>query len=144
MKIDLTSMFFNSKIEGQTATAAWGTSVSKQTAPCLIYENEDFNNIFSGMLFCSKTDVENLDIKGMSSSRELIMFSIFNKIFVIDKRNDYSDHKPQKGTYALNNKTLITAADYCGRKYYYRAVQRRAKTKNYKELVGFAYIIGYG
>ena len=82
MKIDLTSMFFNSKIEGQTATAAWGTSVSKQTAPCLIYENEDFNNIFSGMLFCSKTDVENLDIKGMSSSRELIMFSIFNKIFV--------------------------------------------------------------
>ena len=74
MKIDLTSMFFNSKIEGQTATAAWGTSVSKQTAPCLIYENEDFNNIFSGMLFCSRTDVENLDIKGMSSSRELIMF----------------------------------------------------------------------
>ena len=82
MKIDLTSMFFNSKIEGQTATAAWGTAVSKQNAPCLIYENDDFFNIFSGMLFCSKTDVENLEINGMSSSRELIMFSIFNKIFV--------------------------------------------------------------
>lgn len=82
MRIDLTSMFFNSKIEGQTATAAWGTAVSKQNAPCLIYENDDFCNIFSGMLFCSKTDVENLEIKGMSSSRELIMFSIFNKIFV--------------------------------------------------------------
>ena len=37
-------MFFNSKIEGQTATAAWGTAVSKQNAPCLIYENDDYKN----------------------------------------------------------------------------------------------------
>ena len=29
MKIDITSMFFNSRIEGQTATPAWGTSIGQ-------------------------------------------------------------------------------------------------------------------
>ena len=29
MRIDITSMFFNSKIEGKTATAAWGTSIGQ-------------------------------------------------------------------------------------------------------------------
>ena len=29
MKVDITSMFFNSKIEGKTATPAWGTSIGQ-------------------------------------------------------------------------------------------------------------------
>ena len=82
MKIDITSMFFNSSIVGKTATAAWGTSVGKQTQPCTIYESEDVVNILSGMLYCSKTDYENLLIEEMSKSRELIMFSVFDKVFV--------------------------------------------------------------
>lgn len=82
MKIDITSMFFNSKIEGATATAAWGTSVAKQNHPCTIYETPEVTNIISGMLFSSKSDVSNLVIDGMSSGRELVLFSIFDNIYV--------------------------------------------------------------
>lgn len=90
MRVDITSMFFNSTIEGQTATAAWATSIAKQSKPCLVYENQECANIINGMLFCSKSDKENLSIKGMSSTRELIMFSIFDKVKANGKRIDGS------------------------------------------------------
>ena len=32
MKVDVTSMFFNSSIEGKTATAAWGTSIGQNAS----------------------------------------------------------------------------------------------------------------
>lgn len=82
MKIDITSMFFNSSIVGKTATAAWGTSVGKQTPPCTIYESADIFNVISGMIYCSKTDYENLSIDEMSKTRELILFSVFDKVYV--------------------------------------------------------------
>lgn len=90
MRVDITSMFFNSSIEGQTATAAWATSIAKQSKPCLVYENQECANIINGMLFCSKSDKEKLSIKGMSSTRELIMFSIFDKVKANGKRVDGS------------------------------------------------------
>lgn len=86
MEIDITSMFFNSSIEGQTATSAWGTAVSKQNAPCLIYENDDVRNIINGMLFCSKSDKDNFVLEKMSSNRELVLFSVFDKVYVNDKK----------------------------------------------------------
>ena len=82
MKIDITSMFFNSSIVGKTATAAWGTSVGRQNPPCTLYETPEVVNILAGMLYCAKTDRENLFIDDMSNSRELVMFSVFNKIYV--------------------------------------------------------------
>ena len=82
MKIDITSMFFNSSIVGKTATAAWGTSVGRQNPPCTLYETPEVVNILAGMLYCAKTDRENLFIDDMSNSRELIMFSVFNKVYV--------------------------------------------------------------
>ena len=88
MKIDITSMFFNSKIEGKTSTAAWGTSISKQTPPCLVYDDEETTNIISGLLFCSNTDKEHWDVKGISGNREIILFSVFDKIYVNGKKVD--------------------------------------------------------
>lgn len=82
MKIDITSMFFNSSIVGKTATAAWGTSVGRQNPPCTLYETPEVVNILVGMLYCAKTDRENLFIDDMSNSRELVMFSVFNKVYV--------------------------------------------------------------
>lgn len=82
MKIDITSMFFNSKIEGATATAAWGTSVAKQNPPCTMYETPEVTNIVSGMLFSSKTDFANLKTDGMSDGREVVLFSVFDRIYV--------------------------------------------------------------
>ena len=32
MKVDVTSMFFNSSIEGKTVTAAWGTSIGQNAS----------------------------------------------------------------------------------------------------------------
>ena len=86
MKIDITSMFFNSSIVGKTATAAWGTSVGRQNPPCTIYESPDVVNILSGMLFCVKTDTNNLSIDEMSNSRELVLFSVFDKVYVNGKQ----------------------------------------------------------
>ena len=84
MKIDITSMFFNSSIVGKTATAAWGTSIGRQNPPCNIYESEDVVNILAGMLYSVRTDKENLSVDEMSSSRELVMFSVFEKVYVIN------------------------------------------------------------
>ena len=86
MKIDITSMFFNSSIVGKTATAAWGTSVGRQNPPCTIYESPDVVNILFGMLYCAKTDTENLSLDGMSSNRELVLFSVFEKVYVNGKK----------------------------------------------------------
>ena len=90
MKIDITSMFFNSSIVGKTATAAWGTSIGRQNPPCNIYESEDVVNILAGMLYSVRTDKENLSVDEMSSSRELVMFSVFEKVYVNGKKIDGS------------------------------------------------------
>ena len=64
MRIDVTSMFFNSSIEGKTATPAWGTSIgqSKQRE-CRI---DDFKpeviNMLVGMTYKCITDTTNLDV----------------------------------------------------------------------------------
>ena len=53
MRIDITSMFFNSKIEGKTATAAWGTSIGQnKSRGCrvddykqdVVYNNKNLKN----------------------------------------------------------------------------------------------------
>ena len=71
MRTDVTSMFFNSSIEGKTATPAWGTSIgqSKQRK-CRI---DDFKpeviNMLVGMTF--------RHFKRLCKARNPIMFSIY-------------------------------------------------------------------
>lgn len=88
MKIDITSMFFNSKIEGKSATAAWATSIGQNnTRECRI---DDFkpgvSDFVIGMTYKSITDYENLDISGSSDSRELLIASVFNDIYINNKK----------------------------------------------------------
>lgn len=84
MRTDVTSMFFNSSIEGKTATPAWGTSIgqSKQRK-CRI---DDFKpeviNMLVGMTYKSITDTSNLDISKGSAKREILLCSQFTDIFV--------------------------------------------------------------
>lgn len=40
MKVDVTSMFFNSSIKGGTATAAWGTSIGQNASKSCKIETE--------------------------------------------------------------------------------------------------------
>lgn len=84
MRTDVTSMFFNSSIEGKTATPAWGTSIgqSKQRK-CRI---DDFKpevvNMLVGMTYKSITDTTNLDISKGSAKREILLYSQFTDVFV--------------------------------------------------------------
>ena len=84
MRTDVTSMFFNSSIEGKTATPAWGTSIgqSKQRK-CRI---DDFKpevvNMLVGMTYKSITNTTNLDISKGSAKREILLYSQFTDVFV--------------------------------------------------------------
>lgn len=84
MRIDITSFFFNTTIKDATATAAWGIAIgqSKVNNYKINTEIEGLNNFLIGMNYRAQSDYLNLDISKMSSKRELLYFSIFDKIFV--------------------------------------------------------------
>ena len=84
MKVDVTSMFFNSSIEGKTATAAWGTSIGQNTSKSCRIETgkEGVVDFVVGMTYKSTTNFESLDISKGSSNRELLMLSSFDKVYI--------------------------------------------------------------
>lgn len=84
MRIDITSFFFNTTIEDGTATAAWGIAAgqSKLNRYKINTETNGLVDFIVGMNYKVYSDVENLDITKMSKKRELLYFSIFDKIFV--------------------------------------------------------------
>ena len=84
MKVDVTSMFFNSSIEGKTATAAWGTSIGQNASKSCRIETgkEGVVDFVVGMTYKSTTNFESLDISNGSSNRELLMLSSFDKVYI--------------------------------------------------------------
>ncbi len=84
MKVDVTSMFFNSSIEGKTATAAWGTSIGQNTSKSCRIETgkEGVVDFVVGMTYKSTTNFGSLDISKGSSNRELLMLSSFDKVYI--------------------------------------------------------------
>lgn len=86
MTIDITSFFFNSSIEGATATAAWGTSIGQnQSKACRIEDSKPgVQEMLIGMLYKSISDKSRLDISAGSSNREVLLFSRFDKVYVND------------------------------------------------------------
>ena len=86
MTIDITSFFFNSSIEGATATAAWGTSIGQnQSKACRIEDAKPgVREMLTGMLYKSISDKSRLDISAGSSNREVLLFSKFDKVYVND------------------------------------------------------------
>lgn len=88
MKIDITSMFFNSRIEGQTATPAWGTSIGQnKSRDCRIDDfKQEVVDMVIGMTYKSIPDFDNLDISKGSSGRDIITCSVFDDIYINDKK----------------------------------------------------------
>jgi hypothetical protein len=84
MRIDITSFFFNTTIPGATATAAWGTSAGQSKLDGYKIKTETYGlvNLLIGMNYKICSDIENLDISKMSKNRELLFFSIFDKVFI--------------------------------------------------------------
>ena len=96
MRIDITSMFFNSKIEGQTATPAWGTSIGQnKSRECRIDDfRQDVVDMVIGMTYKSITDIDNIDISKRSSERDVITYSVFRNVYI-------NNRKVEDGQYVL-------------------------------------------
>ena len=84
MNIDITSFFFNSTIEGATATCAWGTSIGQSKSKECRIETDALgvNDFLTGLVYRSKSDTENFDLSKGSKNREYLIRSIFDKVFV--------------------------------------------------------------
>ena len=86
MKIDNTSFFFNAPLAPgeKGGTAAWGTSVgqSKAKGYKIDLSKTGIQDVILGMNYCIKTDSKSLDISSGSKKRELLFFSIFDKIYI--------------------------------------------------------------
>ena len=82
MKVDITSMFFNSSIEGQTATPAWRTSIGQsKSKECRIETDvQGVTDIVIGMTYKMLGDTSKLNMSNVSG--ELLMCSVFNKVFI--------------------------------------------------------------
>lgn len=88
MKIDITSMFFNSSIEGQTATPAWGTSIGQnKSRGCRIDDfKSDIVEMIIGMTYKSVVDLDNLDVSKGSATRDIITCSVFEDVYINNKK----------------------------------------------------------
>lgn len=86
MKVDITSMFFNSKIEGKTATPAWRTTIGQNKSKECRIETEvpGVTDMIIGMTYKMRTDVHNLDMTDVSG--EFMLCAVFDKIFVNNNR----------------------------------------------------------
>ena len=84
MQVDITSFFFNCKSGEQGGTCAWATSIGQNKSNnCRITTDKDgVIDFLIGMDYKSCTDKDKLDISRGSDSRELIQFSIFDKIYI--------------------------------------------------------------
>ncbi len=89
MKVDITSMFFNSSIEGQTATPAWRTSIGQsKSKECRIETDvQGVTDIVVGMTYKMLGDTSKLNMSNVSG--ELLMCSVFNKVFI---NNDFLEN----------------------------------------------------
>ena len=84
MTIDITSFFFNSSIEGATATSAWGTSIGQsKSKECRIEdEKPGVLELLTGMLYKSVADKNRVDLSAGSSNREVLLCSLFDKVYI--------------------------------------------------------------
>tara|TARA_B110000211_G_C14088729_1_gene557914 strand:+ start:1486 stop:3558 length:2073 start_codon:yes stop_codon:yes gene_type:complete len=89
MRIHITSFAFGNKVTEKTATPGWGSNIGNLNSKPDIYEYSKYHGlreIVNGMNKSDKTsDIANLDFAKMSNKREILQFSIFNKVFVNNK-----------------------------------------------------------
>lgn len=90
MKIDITSLFFNSTLSSETSpgTCGWGTSIGQaKKKQCRIEtEKEGLIDIVSGMIYKAQSDISKLDVSGgRFNSKEILLFAVFNKVFINNK-----------------------------------------------------------
>ena len=117
MKIDITSMFFNSRIEGQTATPAWGTSIGQnKSRECRIDDfKQEVVEMVVGMTYKSISDLENLDVSKGSSDRDILVCSVFDSVYINNKKLDNTQYVlllVRERSLSHNGRLIISYAPY--------------------------------
>lgn len=82
MRVDITSMFFNSKIINKTATPAWRTSLGQSTNKNCRIETDTPGviDILVGMTYKAQSNLSLLDTKGTSG--DILICAVFDKVFI--------------------------------------------------------------
>ena len=137
MKIDITSMFFNSKIEGQTATPAWGTSIGQnKSRACRI---DDFKSevvdMVIGMTYKSVADIDKLDVSKGSGNRDIITCSVFEDVYINNKKIDNTQYVlllVREHSKSHDGRLLISYAPYIK----YNGIENQSCIELMQQLLG--------
>lgn len=82
MKVDVTAIFFNSIIEGGTATPPWCVSIGQGKEKKINNDIIGLDDILSGLIYKSLKDRALVDLSDGSKNNEYILISLFDKVFV--------------------------------------------------------------
>lgn len=137
MKIDITSMFFNSRIEGQTATPAWGTSIGQnKSRACRI---DDFKSevvdMVIGMTYKSVADIDKLDVSKGSGNRDIITCSVFEDVYINSKKIDNTQYVlllVREHSKSHDGRLLISYAPYIK----YNGIENQSCIELMQQLLG--------
>lgn len=137
MKIDITSMFFNSRIEGQTATPAWGTSIGQnKSRACRI---DDFKSevvdMVIGMTYKSVADIDKLDVSKGSGNRDIITCSVFEDVYINNKKIDNTQYVlllVREHSKSHDGRLLISYAPYIK----YNGIENQSCIELMQQLLG--------
>lgn len=82
MKIDVTTIFFNSIIDGGTATAPWCVSIGQGKDKKINNDILGLNDVLDGLIYKSVSNRDWVDTSAGSKNNEYLLISKFDKIFI--------------------------------------------------------------
>ena len=82
MKVDVTSIFFNSVIPDATATAPWCVSIGQGKDKKINSDIPGLQNILDGLIYKTISNREFIDLSKGSKNNEYVLISKFDKIYV--------------------------------------------------------------
>lgn len=82
MKIDVTTIFFNSSIDGGTATAPWCVSIGQGKEKKINQDIYGLNEVLDGLIYTSVRDRDCVDTSSGSKNNEYLLVSKFDKVYV--------------------------------------------------------------
>lgn len=82
MKIDVTTIFFNSNIDGGTATAPWCVSIGQGKDKKINNDIPGLNDVLDGLIYKSVANRDWVDTSAGSKNNEYLLISKFDKIFI--------------------------------------------------------------
>lgn len=82
MKVDVTTIFFNSVIPGATATPPWCVSIGQGKEKKINASIDGLQDILDGLIYKAVREQEFVDLSAGSKNNEYLLLSKFDKVFV--------------------------------------------------------------